>query len=186
MESPSRAYIAFKNEEILATFNREYDGHIFEDKAGKWFTPYELIIPDATVYRQWIAGNRWICAVPEDTYRTWEGQCKEQGMLCLFLHTVSVTLRIRWWRLHILPRIFEGTGKGRTPLSRLSVCSSSSYVYNKLGINALSFVDLDLLCTVTMRYRFSTGLGWVWGVMFTSSPMQFLVDSGEIYYKLGL
>ena len=57
MESLSRAYVAFKNKEILATFNRECDGHIFKDKAGKWFTPYELIVPDATVYRQRIAGN---------------------------------------------------------------------------------------------------------------------------------
>ena len=31
---PSRAYIAFKNEVMLATFSREYDGHIFKDKAG--------------------------------------------------------------------------------------------------------------------------------------------------------
>ena len=31
---PSRAYIAFKNEEILAVFSREYDGHVFRDKAG--------------------------------------------------------------------------------------------------------------------------------------------------------
>ena len=31
---PSRAYIAFKNEELLATFSKEYDGHIFKDKAG--------------------------------------------------------------------------------------------------------------------------------------------------------
>ncbi|KAG1732134.1 Smg-4/UPF3 family-domain-containing protein [Suillus lakei] len=29
----SRAYIAFKNEEVLATFSREYDGHLFRDKA---------------------------------------------------------------------------------------------------------------------------------------------------------
>ena len=55
---PSRAYVEFKNEEMLATFSREYDGHIFEDKAGMWFTPYELIIPNATVYRQRIAVNR--------------------------------------------------------------------------------------------------------------------------------
>ncbi|KAH7883063.1 Smg-4/UPF3 family-domain-containing protein [Phlebopus sp. FC_14] len=33
---PSRAYIAFKNEEQLAIFSREYDGHLFRDKAG-WF-----------------------------------------------------------------------------------------------------------------------------------------------------
>lgn len=31
---PSRAYIAFKNEEALATFSREYDGHTFRDKSG--------------------------------------------------------------------------------------------------------------------------------------------------------
>ncbi|KAH0831283.1 Smg-4/UPF3 family-domain-containing protein [Lanmaoa asiatica] len=31
---PSRAYIAFKNEEQVATFSREYDGHLFRDKAG--------------------------------------------------------------------------------------------------------------------------------------------------------
>ncbi|KAI0060013.1 hypothetical protein BV25DRAFT_1004676 [Artomyces pyxidatus] len=30
----SRAYIAFKTEELLATFSRDYDGHIFRDKAG--------------------------------------------------------------------------------------------------------------------------------------------------------
>ncbi|KAJ3477471.1 hypothetical protein NLI96_g10441 [Meripilus lineatus] len=32
--TPSRAYIAFRSEELLATFSREYDGHIFRDKAG--------------------------------------------------------------------------------------------------------------------------------------------------------
>ena len=31
---PSRAYIAFKHEEQVATFSREYDGHVFRDKAG--------------------------------------------------------------------------------------------------------------------------------------------------------
>ncbi|KAF8964760.1 Smg-4/UPF3 family-domain-containing protein [Flammula alnicola] len=31
---PSRAYIAFKNEEQLALFSREYDGHTFRDKTG--------------------------------------------------------------------------------------------------------------------------------------------------------
>ena len=31
---PSRAYIAFKNEELLATFSREYVGHLFKDKLG--------------------------------------------------------------------------------------------------------------------------------------------------------
>ena len=30
----SRAYIAFKTEEFVAKFSREYDGHIFKDKAG--------------------------------------------------------------------------------------------------------------------------------------------------------
>ena len=28
------AYIAFKNEEQLALFSREYDGHLFRDKSG--------------------------------------------------------------------------------------------------------------------------------------------------------
>lgn len=36
---PSRAYIAFKNEETLATFSREYDGHVFRDKAGEYGAP---------------------------------------------------------------------------------------------------------------------------------------------------
>lgn len=31
---PSRAYIAFRNEEQLAIFSRDYDGHVFRDKAG--------------------------------------------------------------------------------------------------------------------------------------------------------
>ncbi|KAE9406525.1 hypothetical protein BT96DRAFT_810658 [Gymnopus androsaceus JB14] len=31
---PSRAYIAFKNEEQLALFSRDYDGHLFRDKSG--------------------------------------------------------------------------------------------------------------------------------------------------------
>ena len=30
----SRAYIAFKTEDFVATFSREYDGHVFRDKAG--------------------------------------------------------------------------------------------------------------------------------------------------------
>ena len=32
---PSRAYIAFKRDDQLATFAREYDGHLFRDKAGE-------------------------------------------------------------------------------------------------------------------------------------------------------
>ncbi|KAG0706582.1 Smg-4/UPF3 family-domain-containing protein [Suillus ampliporus] len=46
---PSRAYIAFKNEEVLATFGREYDGHLFRDKAGNEsqavveFAPFQKI-----------------------------------------------------------------------------------------------------------------------------------------------
>ena len=32
---PSRAYIAFKRDDQLASFAREYDGHLFRDKAGK-------------------------------------------------------------------------------------------------------------------------------------------------------
>ncbi|KAI0342420.1 hypothetical protein BDW22DRAFT_1413639 [Trametopsis cervina] len=46
---PSRAYIAFKDEETLATFSREYDGHLFRDKAGNEsiaiveFAPFQKI-----------------------------------------------------------------------------------------------------------------------------------------------
>ncbi|KAG2007036.1 hypothetical protein CC2G_014764 [Coprinopsis cinerea AmutBmut pab1-1] len=46
---PSRAYIAFKNEELLATFSREFDGHLFKDKAGNEsyaiveFAPYQKV-----------------------------------------------------------------------------------------------------------------------------------------------
>ncbi|KAK2463323.1 hypothetical protein APHAL10511_004634 [Amanita phalloides] len=46
---PSRAYIAFKNEELLAQFSRDYDGHVFRDKQGNEsqaiveFAPYQKI-----------------------------------------------------------------------------------------------------------------------------------------------
>ncbi|GBE83576.1 predicted protein [Sparassis crispa] len=46
---PSRAYITFKDEEILGEFSREYDGHMFRDKAGNEsiavveFAPYQKI-----------------------------------------------------------------------------------------------------------------------------------------------
>ena len=33
----SRAYIAFRTEELVARFSREYDGHVFKDKAGLSF-----------------------------------------------------------------------------------------------------------------------------------------------------
>jgi regulator of nonsense transcripts 3 len=46
---PSRAYIAFKNSEFLATFSQAYDGHLFRDKAGNEsraiveFAPYQKV-----------------------------------------------------------------------------------------------------------------------------------------------
>ncbi|KAI0922913.1 hypothetical protein AcW1_002568 [Taiwanofungus camphoratus] len=49
---PSRAYIAFKDEELLAVFSREYDGHLFRDKAGNEsiavveFAPFQKIPSD--------------------------------------------------------------------------------------------------------------------------------------------
>ncbi|KAG6857241.1 hypothetical protein H0H87_007660 [Tephrocybe sp. NHM501043] len=49
---PSRAYIAFKNEEVLARFGKEYDGHLFKDKAGNEYTaivefsPYQKVPSD--------------------------------------------------------------------------------------------------------------------------------------------
>jgi Smg-4/UPF3 family len=30
----SRAYIAFKTEDLVAQFSREYGGHVFRDKSG--------------------------------------------------------------------------------------------------------------------------------------------------------
>jgi hypothetical protein len=41
---PSRAYIAFKNEEKLAVFSQEYDGHLFRDKAGTPLSPSTMPI----------------------------------------------------------------------------------------------------------------------------------------------
>ncbi|PFH50832.1 hypothetical protein AMATHDRAFT_47541 [Amanita thiersii Skay4041] len=49
---PSRAYIVFKNEEILAQFSREYDGHVFRDKQGNEsqavveFSPFQKVPSD--------------------------------------------------------------------------------------------------------------------------------------------
>ncbi|KIL65246.1 hypothetical protein M378DRAFT_535188 [Amanita muscaria Koide BX008] len=49
---PSRAYIAFKNEELVAQFSKEYDGHVFRDKQGNEsqavveFAPYQKISPE--------------------------------------------------------------------------------------------------------------------------------------------
>ncbi|KAG7095634.1 hypothetical protein E1B28_006357 [Marasmius oreades] len=46
---PSRAYVAFKTEEQLASFHRDYDGHLFRDKSGNEsqavveFAPYQKI-----------------------------------------------------------------------------------------------------------------------------------------------
>ncbi|KAH7871512.1 Smg-4/UPF3 family-domain-containing protein [Lentinula edodes] len=49
---PSRAYILFKNEEQLALFSKEYDGHLFRDKSGNEahavveFAPYQKVPPE--------------------------------------------------------------------------------------------------------------------------------------------
>ncbi|KAJ7784277.1 Smg-4/UPF3 family-domain-containing protein [Mycena metata] len=48
----SRAYIAFKTEEQLAQFSRDYDGHLFRDKAGNEsyavveYAPYQKVPPE--------------------------------------------------------------------------------------------------------------------------------------------
>lgn len=42
---PSRAYISFKDEEHLARFSREYDGHLFRDKAGALHVDRFLAVP---------------------------------------------------------------------------------------------------------------------------------------------
>jgi Smg-4/UPF3 family len=41
----SRAYIAFKTEESVAKFSREYDGHIFKDKAGVYMRKFLFLFP---------------------------------------------------------------------------------------------------------------------------------------------
>ncbi|KII91789.1 hypothetical protein PLICRDRAFT_63629, partial [Plicaturopsis crispa FD-325 SS-3] len=52
---PSRAYIAFKDDAQLALFSREYDGHLFRDKAGVEsqavveFAPYQKIPTEKSV-----------------------------------------------------------------------------------------------------------------------------------------
>lgn len=43
---PSRAYIAFKEEATLALFSREYDGHVFRDKAGAFSILAHLVCLD--------------------------------------------------------------------------------------------------------------------------------------------
>ncbi|KAI4517998.1 hypothetical protein K525DRAFT_176752, partial [Schizophyllum commune Loenen D] len=46
---PSRAYIVFKTDDQVATFGKEYDGHLFRDKAGNEFqavvefAPYQKV-----------------------------------------------------------------------------------------------------------------------------------------------
>ena len=37
--STRRTYIAFRTEELVAKFSREYDEHIFKDKAGLSYQP---------------------------------------------------------------------------------------------------------------------------------------------------
>ena len=39
---PSRAYISFKTEDLLTSFSRGYDGHLFRDKAGKTISQSKL------------------------------------------------------------------------------------------------------------------------------------------------
>ena len=46
---PSRAYIAFKDEEILAAFSREYDGHVFRDKAGASYASPSFVVSQLTL-----------------------------------------------------------------------------------------------------------------------------------------
>lgn len=68
----SRAYIAFKDEELLATFSREYDGHVFRDKAGKSFPTY-VLTSLRSLGRQRVYRRSRICAVPEGPCRQEEG-----------------------------------------------------------------------------------------------------------------
>jgi hypothetical protein len=46
----SRAYIAFRTEEFVAKFSREYDGHVFKDKAGVCMRNFFFMLSEAHKY----------------------------------------------------------------------------------------------------------------------------------------
>lgn len=63
---PSRAYIAFKDEKLLAEFSKEYDGHLFRDKAGT--SPSSNILCERGrlgLVRERIHRGRRVCAISE-------------------------------------------------------------------------------------------------------------------------
>jgi len=67
----SRAYIAFKTEELVAKFSREYDGHVFKDKAGVYMRVLLSMLTDSTRLllniRERIPGCDRVCAISEVT-----------------------------------------------------------------------------------------------------------------------
>jgi hypothetical protein len=76
----SRAYIAFKTEELVAKFSREYDGHVFKDKAGLCLPVSMLVACDGRdffIQRERIAGRGRVCTVSEVTSGQEKGRREE-------------------------------------------------------------------------------------------------------------
>jgi hypothetical protein len=64
----SRAYIAFKTEEFVAKFSREYDGHLFKDKAGVYmhiFFYAEVSVTHLLDLRERITSRGRVCTISE-------------------------------------------------------------------------------------------------------------------------
>ena len=86
---PSRAYIAFRDEETLAVFSREYDGHVFRDKAGACMP---LLLAQHATNDALTAGNESIAVVEFAPFQKVPNEKKkadsragtiEKGVCCL-------------------------------------------------------------------------------------------------------
>ena len=85
--------IVFKNEEILATFSREYDGHMFKDQVSAWFPPLRVDRPQCDGVQ---ATNRRLLLfqkIPTERSRFEEQYCR-QGYASS-IRTAQVTFRFR-------------------------------------------------------------------------------------------
>jgi hypothetical protein len=65
----SRAYIAFKTEDSVAKFSREYDGHIFKDKAGVYMRSFFFMLRLTSTrildLRERITSRGRVCSISE-------------------------------------------------------------------------------------------------------------------------
>lgn len=144
---PSRAYIAFKTEELVATFSREYDGHLFRDKAGGlgnfhrirrrfFFLCYVILyytcspVPGLILTdreRQRVVRRRGIRTVSKSACREEKGRrtkqydrqrCDGGGGNCSVALSNLISLVQHRRGLPLLPRDAEEYGKGRICLAR--------------------------------------------------------------------